>query len=122
MVLIDGFLSQQRMGFAMPEISRGRTDQFRDLMTVLKLGAVDLNDGTWIADERLRSSFYGACLPGTSRTQEQEVSDRSANRREPNEVSLISSDDLMNCFFLSDDEMTKFFLQILGLPSRLGGV
>src|SRR5260370_34495937 len=110
------------MGFAMPDISWRRTDQFGDFVTVLKLGTVDFNNGARITDERFRSRFHCACFPGTSRTQEQEGADRPAHRGQPSEKSLISLNDMVNCFVLSNDDVTKIFLQILGLRSRLGGV
>jgi hypothetical protein len=64
MMLIDDLLTQYWIGFAMLEISWGRSDQFGDFMTVLKLGAVDFNDSARITDERLRGGFCCACLPG----------------------------------------------------------
>ena len=103
---------------AVSEIPWGRSDEFGDFMTVPKLGAIDLDDSAGIADERLRSGFYCACLPGTSGAQEQEVSNRPTDRGQPSEKSLISPDDLVDCFVLSNDEVTKFFLQILRLCSR----
>src|SRR5690242_502071 len=105
MVLIKGLLGQQRMGFAMPEISWGRPDQFGDFMTVLKLGAVDFNDGARVIEERLCRGLHCARLPRASGAQEQKVSDRSADRREPSEKSLVSPDDLNDCFVLPNDEV-----------------
>src|SRR5437868_1537820 len=104
MVLIENFLSEQRMGFAMTKISRGRADKFGDFMTVLKLAAVDFNDSARIAEERLRGRFHGACLPGARRPEEHEGSNRSALRREPGEISLISPDDLVDCLLLPYEE------------------
>ena len=57
----------------MPEISRRRTDQFGDFMTVLKLSAVDLNDAASIPEERLRGGFHRARFPGTSGTNQKDV-------------------------------------------------
>jgi hypothetical protein len=37
LVLIESILGEQRVGFAMTEISGGRADEFGDFMTVLKL-------------------------------------------------------------------------------------
>src|SRR5262249_26690659 len=79
-VLIEDLLSQQRVGFTMPEISRWRAYQFGDFVTVLKLGAVDFNHGARITDKRLGGRLNCTCLARTSRTQEQEISDRSADR------------------------------------------
>src|SRR6266851_131555 len=90
-------------------------------MTVLKLAAVDFNDGARIAEKRLGRRLHGACLPRTRRPEEQEVSNRSAPRREPGEISLISPNDLVDCLFLPYDEAMKFCLKILGFRSSLGG-
>ncbi len=43
MMLVQNFLRQQSMRFAMANVSRRRADQFRDLMAVLKLRAIDLD-------------------------------------------------------------------------------
>ena len=38
------------------------------------------------------------------------------------QMSLVSSHDLVNGFILSNNQVTEFVLQILCLPSRLGGI
>src|SRR6185436_1297994 len=102
--------------------SGGRADEFSNFMTVLKLAAVDLNDGAWIAEERLGGRLHSACLPGPCRPEEQEVSNRSTLRCEPGEISLISPSDLVDCLFLPYDEAMKFCLKILGFRSSRGGI
>ena len=67
MVLIESILGQPRVGFAVTEISGGRADEFGNFMTVLKLAAIDLNDGAWIAEKRLGGRLHGACLSGLRR-------------------------------------------------------
>ena len=44
-MLVDHFLAEQRMRFAMPQISGRRTDQFGNFVAVLKFGAIDFYDG-----------------------------------------------------------------------------
>lgn len=41
--LVEGFLTQQWMGFPVSQVSGRRSNQFGDLMAVVELGAVDLN-------------------------------------------------------------------------------
>ena len=66
MVCVDSFLAEQRMGFAMAEISRRGANQFGDFVRVLELGAVDLDDSARVADQR-----FGGGLddPRLSRTR-----------------------------------------------------
>src|SRR5260370_39507944 len=121
-ILIERFLGEKSVRFPMAKITRRRADEFGDFMTVLKLAAVDLNDSAWIAEKRLGGRLHGACLPGTRRPEEQEVSNRSAIWRKPGEISLISPNDLVDCLFLPYDEAMKFCLKILGLRSSHGGI
>ena len=57
---VEIFLRQHRRGFAMAEVSRRRADQLRDLMRMLKLGAVDLYDRMRIAKQNFGSRFDDA--------------------------------------------------------------
>ena len=77
-VLVEHFLAEQGMRLAMPQISGRRTDQFRDLVAVLKLGAIDLDDGARIAHQALRSGFHQPRFAGTGRSQEQKISYRAS--------------------------------------------
>ena len=77
-ILIQHFLAQQRMRFAMSQVSGRRADQLRDLMAVLKLGAIDLDDRARILQQRFRGGFHDARLARAGRPQEQEVPDRTA--------------------------------------------
>src|SRR5262249_17067211 len=78
LMLIDGFLSRERWSLAVSQITRRRADQFRNLVTVLKLGAVDLNESSRITEQNLRRSFNNPSFTGSSRTKEEQVTDRSA--------------------------------------------
>ena len=82
-------------------------------MTVLKLAAIDLNEGARISEQGLRGRLHRACLPRTRRPEEQEVSNRAAIRRKRGEISLISPNDLVNCLFLPYDEAMRFCLKFL---------
>src|SRR5260370_29324954 len=69
-ILIERFLGEKSVRFPMAKITRRRADEFGDFMTVLKLAAIDLNDGAWIAEKRLGGRLHGACLPGTRRPED----------------------------------------------------
>src|SRR3954465_8327641 len=89
-------------------------------MTMLKLAAVDFNNGARIAEKGLRGRLYRARLPRTRRPEKQEVSNRSALRGEPSQISLIRPDDLVDCLFLPNNEAMKCFIKLLGLRSSRG--
>src|ERR1700722_9133675 len=69
-LLVDQILAQQWVCLTMTEISRRRTDEFGDFVAVLKLGAVDFEDGARVPEKRLSRCLnhtitpYAAFLPG----------------------------------------------------------
>ena len=63
MPLVECLLREQGMGFTVPEIAWGRSDQFRDFVRVLELSTIDLDAGAGIAEQRFRESFNDAGLP-----------------------------------------------------------
>src|ERR1700681_2187192 len=113
MISIQRFLRQQSMRFAVSQVSRGRADQLRDLMAVLKLRAINLDYRSRILQQGFGGCLYDASLSGTCRPQEQEVSDRPAGRRQSRQVRLVSPHDLVNCFLLSNDEVPESIFQVL---------
>src|SRR6266508_3453449 len=48
---VDVLLRKQWLGLAVPQIARGRTDQLRDFMRMLKLGAIDFDHRVRVAEE-----------------------------------------------------------------------
>jgi len=64
MIRRQRFLRDQRMCFAVPQIPRRRTNQFRDFVRVLELRAVHLMDRARITEKNFRPSFDDACLTG----------------------------------------------------------
>ena len=110
-ILIQHFLDKQRMRFAMSQVSGRRADQLRDLVAVLKLGAVDLDDRARILQQRFGGGFDDARLAGTGRTQEQEVSDRTARGAHARQMHLIDVDDLLDRLILSDNHPAQAGLE-----------
>src|SRR5947209_733743 len=121
-MLIQRFLRQQWMRFAVSQVSWGRADQLRDFMAVLKLRAIDLDYGSRIVQQRLGGGLHDASFSGAGRAEKQKIPNRPPNRGHPGQVRLISLDDLMNGFVLSHDEVAELVLQILRLSSRLAGI
>src|SRR4051812_14193063 len=95
MPLVDGFLSQYRVCFAVAKISGWRTDQLCDFMRVLELRAVNLDASARGAEECLRHCFHYAGLTRTRRSEEQEISNRTSYRVQPSKKCLM---DLQKCF------------------------
>src|SRR5215475_12019876 len=110
------------MGFAVPQISGRRAEQFGNLMAMLILCAIDLEHRLRIVEERLSRGLHDASLAGAGRPEEEKVADRPANRRQSGHVTLVCGNDLVNCFVLSNDQAAKAILEILDLLSGPGSV
>src|SRR5207247_6065062 len=87
----------------MSEITRGRTDQLGDLMAVLKLRAVDLDEGAWTAKKDFGRSLYNARLAGASRSQKQKITDRAVRHSHSRQIDLIHVDDSAHGAILPND-------------------
>src|SRR5947209_4274881 len=118
-MLIQRFLRQQWMRFAVSQVSRRRPNQLRDFMAVLKLRAINLDYGSRILQQRLGGCLDDASFSRARRPQEEEICDRPADGGQSRHVSLISPHDLVNCFVLSNNEVAELALQVLRLPSIL---
>src|ERR1700686_2605827 len=99
------------MRLAMSQISRRRADQFRNLMAVLELGAIDLDDGARILQQCLGSGFDDARLPGTGRPEEQKVPDGTPWSAHACQIHLIDVDDLLDRLILSDNHPSQAVLE-----------
>src|SRR5579875_4028755 len=110
-VLIDKFMAEQRMRFAMAEISRRRADQLGDFVAVLKLGTVDLDHRALVAEQCLGRGLHRTRLARTGRPQEKEVAYRAAGSRKPGDMHLVDVDDLLNGLLLSDYQFVKCLFQ-----------
>src|SRR5665213_3032104 len=101
------------MSLAMAQVSGRRPDEFRDLMTVLKLGAVDFDHGAGIAHKRSRRRFDHARLTRAGWPKEQKVTDRTAGACHPRKKHLIDVHDLLDRFFLPNNSFAKIAVQFL---------
>src|SRR5262249_15681731 len=93
--LVEYFLAQQRVRLAIPEISGRRSDQFGNLMAVLKLGAVNLDYRTRVAHQAFRGRFYRSGFTGSSRSQTQEVTDGPPRTAHSYQLGLVNLNDLL---------------------------
>src|ERR1039458_2734358 len=91
------------MSLAMSEISRRRTNQLRNLVRVLKLGAVDLDAGMGIAEQGLCHGFHHASLPRTGRSQKKQVAHRTPRRVQARQKNLVNLGNLFDGLILADD-------------------
>ena len=95
------------MGFAMPQVSGRRADQFGDLMAVLKLGAVDFDDGARIAHQCLRHRFHGARFAGTGGAEEEQASSRPSRAGHPRDKRLVNIHNFADGVVLADNPLPQ---------------
>src|SRR5437667_11265735 len=81
----------------MSAITRGRTDQLGDLVAVLKLRAVDLDEGAWTDKKEFGRSLYNARLAGASRSQKEKITDRPVRHSHSRQINGIQVDDSAHC-------------------------
>ena len=80
MTLVEASLTEHGWRFAVSDVAGRRANQLRDLVTVLKLAAIDFDDGLGSSEQYLGNRLDGSRLAGTRRSQKQEVSNRTALR------------------------------------------
>ena len=69
-VLIQRLLTQQRLGFAMPQVAGRRADQLSDFVTMLEFRAVDLDHRGRITQQDFRGGLYNASFACSAGTEE----------------------------------------------------
>src|SRR5437868_1992752 len=117
MPLIEGFLSEQRVGLAVSQVSRGRADQFSNLMRVLKLGAIHLDAGAGVAKQRLSHRFDNSRLTGARRPEKQEIANRAPGSVEAGEEHLVDLDHLFDGGILANDFSAKRAIKLAGIAT-----
>src|SRR6201987_2886123 len=103
MIRGQSILSDQRMCFAVPQIPRRRTNQFGDLMRVLKLRAVHFDDRAWVPKQYFSGGFHDARLAGTRWTEEQQIAHRPSRRVQSSAEHLIQIHQRLHTLFLADN-------------------
>src|SRR5437868_4292990 len=122
MPLVERFLRQQRMGFAVAQITGRRTDQLSDLVAVLEFGAVDLDAGARVTEERLRHRLDDPGLTRASGAQEKQVSYRTSGRIQTRQKHLVDLGDLLNGIVLSDNLAPQKGFKLLRVVATSAGI
>ncbi len=122
MPLVQGFLREQGMSFAMAQISRRRADQLRNFVRVLKFGAVDLDAGAGIAEQGFRHRLDHPGLTGAGRTEEQKVANWTSRRIQSCQEHLVDFDHFLDGLVLTDDSAAKGAFKLPGIIGATSGV
>ena len=88
-VLAQAFLGDQRVRITVPQITGRRANQFSNLVRVLKLRAIDLHHGAFVAKQSLRRGFHDAGFSRSGGSKKQQIPDRPARRVQPRAKYLI---------------------------------
>ncbi len=110
------------MRLAVSQVSRRRTDQLGNLVRVLKLGAIDLDAGAGIAEQRFGHGFDHARLAGTGRPQKQQVAYRPSRRVQPGQKHLVDFGYLFDGLFLADDLAAQGGFEVTRIVAPAGRV
>src|ERR1700756_417722 len=103
MTFVQCFLRQQRMGFAMAEVSWRRTDELGNLVRVLELTAINFDAGMRIAEHCFRHGFHYAGLSGPRGSEEKQISDGTSGRIQSSHEHLIDFTYFLDCLVLAGD-------------------
>ena len=106
----------------MAQVSRRRADQLGDFVRVLKLGAVDLDDRIWVAEQNFGGRFDDARFARTGRPEKQHRADRPVERIHAGEKNLVEAAHAAHRALLADDARRKSLFKILSARALLIGV
>ncbi len=107
------------MRFAVPQIARRRTNQFRNLVRVLKFRAVHFDNCAWIAEQYFRAGFHDARLAGPGWSQEQQIAHRPPRRIQSRAEHLIQIHQRLHTLFLADNLRAQRRLEFQGVGTAL---
>ena len=91
------------MRFAVPQISRRRSDQFRNFVRVLKFRAIHLDHRARISKQHFGGSLDDARLARARRPQEQQIPHRPPRRIQPGAKHLVQVHYGLHRFVLPHD-------------------
>src|SRR6202021_3475037 len=103
MALGQLFLSNQRMRLAVPQIPWGRTNQFSNLVGVLKLRAIHLDDCARVPEQKFTRCFPHASFARACWAQQEEIPHRPPRRVQSCAEDLVQVHERLHSFRLSDD-------------------
>src|SRR5262249_22114170 len=111
-VLVQYFLTEKGMSFAVPEVSGRRSDELGDLMAVLKLRAINLDHRAAVSHQSFSSGFNQSCLAGAGRAEEQEISYWPTRADHARQIRLVDVNDVFDRLVLTDNLAAQTGLQI----------
>ena len=106
----------------MTQISGRRTDQLRDLMAVLKFGAVNLDARARIAKQRFGDGFNHARFTAAGWTKKKKIAYRAPWRVQAGQKHLIDFDYFLDRCVLADDATPQSCVELQGViaaPTRI---
>src|ERR1700674_3379129 len=96
--LVKRLLSENRWSLAMAKVSRWRTDQLRNLVAVLKLGAIDLDQCRRAAQQNLRSGFDNSSFSRPGRPKKEQICDWTLRHCHAGQYRLVNAHQLRDGF------------------------
>src|SRR5579859_954213 len=121
-ILRERFLCNQRMRFAMPQVSRRRANQFRDFVRMLEFRAIHFDHRARVAENHFRRSLHHARFARTCRSQKQQVSHRTPRRVQSRPEDLIQIHHGLYRLFLADNLPPQCGLEFARLAAPLRGI
>src|SRR5262249_61187133 len=103
------------LGSASTEVCGRGPDELGDLVAVLKLAAIDLEDGPRVAEQSFRHGFDNARLTRTGRSQEQEIAHGAAWGIQPRQEHLVYFDDFLDGLILAYDFPPQTGFKVLSI-------
>src|SRR5581483_10779882 len=122
MPLIQGLLSQQGVSFPVSEVSRRRADQLGNLVTVLELGAIDLDAGSCVSEERLGHCFNDSRFARTRRPEKEKIAYRTSWRVQPCQKHLVDFGHFLDGVVLTNDPAAEIPFKLFSFRPPSGGV
>ena len=113
--LVERFLGEQRMGFAVAQVARRRADQLGDFVGVLKFGAVNLDAGARVAEEGLGHGFDDPGFPRAGGAEEQQIANWTSRRIQSRQKHLVDFDHFLDGLVLTDDSAAKGAFKLSGI-------
>ncbi len=116
---IEVLLRQHWRSFAVSQISRGRANQLRNFMRMLKLCAIDLNDRIRVAIQNFRRGLNHASFSRAGWAQKNHGSNWTVWRIHTSQKNLVKAAHTPHGALLSDDASGKPLLEVLGRSTLL---
>src|SRR6267142_1402824 len=110
------------MGYAVAQIARRSANQLGNFVGVLELRAIDLDHRAGIPKKDFRGRFHNARLSRTGRTEEQQVTHRTAGRVQSGAEHLEHVNEGLHTFFLPYDLCAQGSVEITRVGASDGWI